>query len=447
MTRGIAGIAGYLPYYRVERKAIAAMYGGGGGKGTRAAASFDEDATTLAFAAASAALHSAPGVSPETLWFATTTPPYLDKSNASAVHSALGLAPSVSAFDAIGSVRSAMGALRAAVDSSRPTLVATGDLRSGRPNSADESFGGDAGAAVLVCSDTDAPLIAEIIGWGTTTEDILDQWRTPGASFTKHWEERFGEELYETALATAWADALKDAGIDSVDRVLVAGTNARSNTVISKKFGEAAGDPLLNTIGNTAAAHPLLSLALALETAEPGSTIALVVLSDGVEVAIFKVNAQVPAVLGPNLAGKRSLEYGKFLTWREMLPVEPPKRPEPGRTSASAAARSAAWKFGFQASVDDGEVHLPPRPGATERRPMGETLGTVATFTIDRLSYSQSPPLVFAVIDFDGGGRFPMELTDVSADEVEIGMRVKPTFRRLFTIDGIHNYFWKATPA
>ena len=40
----------------------------------------------------------------------------------------------------------------------------------------------------------------------------------------------------------------------------------------------------------------------------------------------------------------------------------------------------------------------------------------------------------------------PLELTDVDADEVHVGMRVVPTFRRLYTADDIHNYFWKARP-
>jgi len=65
---------------------------------------------------------------------------------------------------------------------------------------------------------------------------------------------------------------------------------------------------------------------------------------------------------------------------------------------------------------------------------------------VDRVSYSPSPPIVAAIIDFDGGGRMPVELTDVTADELRIGDRVEMTFRRLFTSDGIHNYFWKARP-
>ena len=44
----------------------------------------------------------------------------------------------------------------------------------------------------------------------------------------------------------------------------------------------------------------------------------------------------------------------------------------------------------------------------------------------------------------DGGGRLPVELCDLDADEVRIGAKVEMTFRRLSTADGIPNYFWKA---
>jgi len=50
------------------------------------------------------------------------------------------------------------------------------------------------------------------------------------------------------------------------------------------------------------------------------------------------------------------------------------------------------------------------------------------------------------VVDFDGGGRLPVELTDVDAADVHVGDRVEMVFRRLSTADGIHNYFWKARP-
>src|SRR3546814_20387517 len=75
---------------------------------------------------------------------------------------------------------------------------------------------------------------------------------------------------------------------------------------------------------------------------------------------------------------------------------------------------------------------------------MADAKGTVSSFTVDRLAYSPSPPIVFAVVDFDGGGRLPVELTDVDEDEVRVGARVEMTFRRLFTAAGIHQYFWNA---
>jgi uncharacterized OB-fold protein len=55
---------------------------------------------------------------------------------------------------------------------------------------------------------------------------------------------------------------------------------------------------------------------------------------------------------------------------------------------------------------------------------------------------------VGVVIDFDGGGRFNVELTDCVASEVGIGQRVEMTFRRLYTapLGHVHNYFWKARP-
>ena len=77
---------------------------------------------------------------------------------------------------------------------------------------------------------------------------------------------------------------------------------------------------------------------------------------------------------------------------------------------------------------------------------MADVGATVAAVTVDRLAYSPSPPMVFAVLDFDGGGRLPCEVTDVDADEIAVGARVEMVFRRLYTADGVHNYFWKARP-
>src|SRR5205809_1079339 len=109
--RGIIGWGAYVPHHRLDRTAIAAVAGQGGGSGTRAVASYDEDATTLAAEAAMAAVRATGAPSPRLLWFSTVAPPYLDKTNATAIHAVLRLPADVPAFDAVGSVRSSVGAL------------------------------------------------------------------------------------------------------------------------------------------------------------------------------------------------------------------------------------------------------------------------------------------------------------------------------------------------
>ena len=107
-------------------------------------------------------------------------PAYADKTNATAIHAALRLGPDVGAFDAIGSVRSAMGALHAALGGRGAHLVVSADLRSGLAGGPDEAAFGDGAAALLVGDERDGPVLAELIGGGWATEEFLDRWRTPG---------------------------------------------------------------------------------------------------------------------------------------------------------------------------------------------------------------------------------------------------------------------------
>ncbi len=454
--KGILSWGTHLPYRRLDRSTIAAVAGTGGGKGTRSVASFDEDATTMGVEAARSAVERST-VAPESLWFSTVAVPYLDKTNATTIHAALRLGSHVAAFDANGSVKSAVGALHAALSMDAPALVVSSDLRSGLPGSTDESAGGDGAAALLVGSSSQGVLLAEYIARGTATEEFLDRWRTPGDNRSKLWEERFGETRYAALAPTAWAAALAQAGLQAsdIDHLVVAGTHDRANTSIARSLGartEAVVDSLATTVGNTGAAHPALLLASALESATPSQVIALVVLADGVEVMIFRTTDALASyeprrTVAAQVNSVGSITYGRFLAWRGMLTVDPPRRPEPSRPSATATGRSRDWKFGFVGSVDDeGEVHMPPSRLDSERRAMADAHGTIVTYTLDKLSYSLNPPLVFAVVDFDHGGRLPIELTDVDAAEVAIGGRVEMTFRKLFTADGVHNYFWKARP-
>ncbi len=464
--RGVISAAGYVPYHRLDRSEIAAFFGSGGGTGTRAVASYDEDTTTMGQAAADLALRSTTA-GPESVWFATSAPAYLEKTNAAAIHAALRLDPAVSALDFGGAVRSGIGALHAALAASGRTLVVSADARDGLPTGTDEASAGDGAAAVLVGDDSDGPVLAEYLGGASRTIEVTERWRIPGSGRSRAWEERFGAHVLGPAAAGAWEAALADSGLGGtadIHHLAVTGLNGRAAASAVKVIGAKADrlvDPLIDTVGNTATAHPALLLCSALEQASPGETIAVVALADGVDVIILRATEALAeyrpaAPVAAQVAAGGSLSYGRFLAWRGMVDVEPPNRPSPNRPSSSAARRRADWKYGFTGSRDRSSemVHLPPARvsemgGAADDmdpEPMAHTRGTIASFLVDRLAYSPSPPTVFAVVDFDGGGRVPLELTDVDAGQVHLGMRVVPTFRRLYTADEIHNYFWKARP-
>ena len=464
--RGIISYGAYVPFRRLDRADISKFFGSGGGKGTRSVASYDEDTTSMGVEAARVALRSIePTAAVDALWFATTSPSYADKTNATTIHAALRLDRNTPAFDMNGAVRSSVGALRIALAlGAGNALVVAGDIRTGLPTSADEADGGDAASAVIVGDGSSGAVIAELIGSGSATEEFTDRWRVPGQTRSKLWEERFGEMVYVPLAIEAWNAALKDAGVEAgqIDKACVSGTHGRAVRVAAGKLGlkpEALADDLNATVGNAGAAQVGLGLARVLEDAKPGQLVALAVLADGADVLIFRVTEAITSFhsvrpLSTQIANGGSLPYGKFLSWRGVVNVEPPRRPEPNRTSSTAAYRREEWKYAFVGSRDEttGIVHMPPArigikggvEGDMVPAAMADVGGTVLTFTVDKLAYSPSPPIVFAVVDFDGGGRMPIELTDCDPTDVTIGARVEMTFRRLFAADDIHNYFWKA---
>lgn len=461
--RGIIGYGTYVPYYRLDRAKITAAMGAGGGRGHRAVAGYDEDTTTMGVEAARNALRAG-DLTPSSIWFATANPAYLDKTNATAIQAALDLPQQTWAVDAGGSARSAEAAILGARGTSGISMAVISDLRTGNPTSNDESSGGDAAAALLFGDDEDAPVIAYALGLATSTGEFLDRYRLPGESSSRIWEERFGEQAYIALAEDAIERALKEADstIEDVDKVVIAGLHSRAVRSLSKIAGDKLVDDLTSRIGNPGAAQLPLLVASVLDDAGPEETILCVHLADGAYASVLRTTDAIAnyepfsTVESQIETGSDNLDYNLYLTWRGFLDREPPRRPDPDRPGAPPAFRSEDWKYAFVGSRDrsSGAIHLPPMRvsmdgGAVddmERVRMADTPATIATFTVDYLAFSLSPPTVAVVIDFDGGGRFQAEMTDVDPDEVKIGDRVEMTFRRLFTAQGIHNYFWKARP-
>lgn len=456
----ILSAGGYLPRHRLDRAAC------GIGRGTRSVASYDEDSTSMAVEAARRIVDGT-RADLSTVVFVTTSPPYADRTNATAIHQALDLPSTVAAYDMVGSVRSTVAALRAAADAAtagRTTLVVASDIRIGLPGSGDERDGGDGAAAIVVGPSAGGR--AEILATASATGEFLDRWRIPGEAASRTWEERFGETEYGPLADAALTDGLKAAGltVTDIDHLIVTGLHSRATAGARRNAGacpEAVVDDLTTSIGHTGAAHPLLLLTDVLERADPDRVVVLLVLADGADCVALRTGP----VAGTALASRsvaaqvpgRTVGYQDALVWRGLLRREPPRRPDPDRPAAPPSRRNAAWKFAFVGSrcTECGTRHLPPERvclacrsiDRMEREPLAHLAGTVTTFAVDHLAFSVAPPVVAAVVDLDGGGRIQCELTDVDPAAVAIGDRVELTFRRLHTTaDGVHNYFWKARP-
>lgn len=503
MTTGILTYATHLPAHRLDLADLGTTLGAKAGKGFRVVASYDEDSTTLAVAAAAAALRRGGGAAAShpadaktgrgqagdgivagappvgwsagapdfgggddlpagrgtascvrALYFATTTPAYADKSNATAVHAALGLAEDVFAADMAGSARSGVAAWRAAAAGEGMAVLA--DVRVGWPGSADERGGGDGAAAFVFGPGAEA--LAVIVAEASVSAEFLDRWREPGAVAGNQWEVRFGLDQYVPLIGRARDSVLARAGVDDVDHVVVVSPNAGVVKAAGKRWPgrkSTTGSP----IGHSGAADLGLALAGVLDTAGSDESILVLSAADGCDAVLLRTTERIDerrqaVPVAEQLAGGTEVSYATYLTWRGVLDREPPRRPEPDRPAAPPSARAAAWKFGFIGSrcTDCGFTHLPPvrvckNCGAIDAMtaaPRADVSGTVATFTVNRLAYSPAPPVVAAVVDFDGGGRYLLEISDGGAGRLAVGSRVRPVFRRLYTAGGVHNYFWKA---
>ncbi|MXX74567.1 MAG: hydroxymethylglutaryl-CoA synthase family protein [Holophagales bacterium] len=461
---GIVRYGSYVPFNRIQRSAI------GAGRGERAAASYDEDSASMAVEASREALRELPeGAAVDTVAFASTSAPYSEKLNAATLQAATNLPKSVTALDLGGSTRSGLSALLAGIDmasAGRTVLVAASDVVVGAPSGPRESGGGDAAAAFVLSGNGSEP-VARLIGRASCTEEVLDVWKSPGMPFAKQWEERFGADVYTPLLVETFGRALADAGVSASDlsKVVLDGTNARVFRGFLRPAGVAPEqilDGLAGTVGRAGSAHAGLVLASALDGASAGDRIAVAVVADGVDVAVFEVTDAIDAgrpkhSVASWVESKRNdLAYTTYLKWREVLPFEPPRRPDPDRPAAPPMQRAERWKFGFLGSRCNrcGNTNLPPQRVCvvcqavddSTVEPYADGECRISTYTLDRLAYSLQPPVIGAVVDFDKGGRMLCQLTDVDPDNVGIGDELEMTFRRLYTAGGVHNYFWKARP-
>src|SRR5713101_2012189 len=150
----MVGIAAYGAYVPMLRLPLAAIGGGKPGGPEKAVANWDEDAVTMAMAAAIDCLRGIDRASVDGVLFASTSYAFKEKQGAALVARALDLRRDVMTTDVGDSLRAGTTALRSALDavkagSAGRVLVVASETRMAAPRSALEANLGDGAAAFL----------------------------------------------------------------------------------------------------------------------------------------------------------------------------------------------------------------------------------------------------------------------------------------------------------
>ncbi len=474
MSYGILSFGGYVPTLRINRQAIAQAIAWavpsakGLAKGERAFANWDEDSLTLAVEAARDCLQGFPREVAH-LQLASTTLPFADRSNSGVIADALRLPGTVTTEDLSGSRRAATSALLrlGAAPTGPATLLLAADCRETRPGSPQEMLYGHAAAAILL---GEGEPIATVQGAASVHEDLVDQYRSADADYDYAMEERWiREEGYNKIIPRAVRAAALQAGIDlaEVHRFIIPAT-----ATIAKGLAKLLGvnedrlvDPLAAQVGDCGAAHPLLMLSFALETAVPGETLVVVGFGQGADALVIKTTpklADLQGSRGPSryLAQKRVIDnYTMFLSLRERLQIDFGMRSERDNRTSQAAFYRRRQDITAMMGGRCSACHTLQYPrsqvcvkcaamDAQVPESLSELIGRVKSYTEDWLAYTPLPPYIYGNVEYADGANCMLEFTDFAPGEVQVGSEVRMVFRikDFDTRRQFRRYFWKPAP-
>ncbi len=467
---GIVSYGAYIPIYRLSREAIGQMWTKSVGKGEKAVANADEDSLTMGVEAVLDCLNGLDRQKVDGLYFATASPPYVEKQSASIIRAAADLREDILTMDISHSLRGASTAMKAATDavragSARQVMVAASECRIPAPNSDFEANLGDGAAAFLV---GDSDVAAEIEGSYHVSSEFIDVWKKPRDTFMQTWEDRFiRDEGYLKILPQAVAALLKkqDIGPKDIAKAAFYGPDARTHAAMAKAIGLDAKTqvqaPLFDSVGNAGTAQAPMTLVHALEEAKPGDRILCASYGDGADAFLLKVTEQIEKIrdrrgIKRHLESKLMLPgYGKYVEIRELMEGEAGRRPS-RRSSLPVIWRERQHLFALygQKCQACGNIQYPRQricmycqtKDNFELIRLSDRRGKVFTFSMDQRAMEIVLPKVFTVVDLDEGGRFYSVMTDRDTSKIEVGMPVEMTFRIQLEGSGLHNYFWRVRP-
>lgn len=477
---GITSYGAYIPWYRMNRKLIFEQLGwfnpanAAHARGEKAVANYDEDAITMAVAAALDCLQKKDRNCMDGFYLASTSMPFAERQNAVIASDGLDCKSGVRTADFSGSTRAGTTALLAALDAvndETSIMVCAGENRLAKPGSAQELTYGDGAAAFLTGSKD---IIAEFKGSYSVSHDFIDFRRTSTEKFIHAWEERWiREEGYSKIIPEAVNGLVKkyNQNIADFSKIIIACPVTGALNGIAKRIGatpEQLQDNMIANIGDTGSAMALMSFVAALEEAKPGDKIMVVSYGSGSDALYFEITDKITTAkkgtkgISGHLAVRNDINvYGKYLVYRNLLPLEIGIRGEEiAPTAMSTLGRSGkeiTALIGSQCKAcgtpqyPKQRVCVNPDCGAIDEMEdyrFSDKTGSLTAFTGDNLAFSWDPPQIYGLVDFEEGGRILLDLTDCSLDTVSVGMPVRMSFRRKYADPdrGYHGYFWKAVP-
>jgi 3-hydroxy-3-methylglutaryl CoA synthase len=479
---GITSYGGYLPRYRLSRMVIVqnmawyfpvimAVAGG-----EKAVANWDEDSVSMAVAAAYDCMEGRDRKTLDGLYFASTTMPFADRLNAGIIAAALNMREDgVTNADFAACQKSGTTAMIAALDAvqagSRDNiLVVASDQRRAKMATMFEMFYGDGAAAVLFGSKD---VIAEFKGSHSVNCDFIDHYKGQGRDFDYGYEERWVRDVgYGKIIPQAVNAYLSKSGtaIGDYHKVVYpcyfSGTHKAIAATLGIEKGRAQNNLHAN-VGDTGAAHPLVMLASALETASPGDRILVAGFGQGCDVLAFEATDRIAGFkaakgIQGSLADRVELtSYQKFTKFRDLITADLGIRGEANpNTSLTMLWRRRKMILGLVGvkCTQCGTPQFPQYPtcvnpecwavGQYEDYQFSDREATILMFTGDLLSPSVDPPAVYGLVSFEGGGRSLFDFTDCDLNVVKVGMKAKMSFRRRQQdgARGFTGYFWKVVP-
>lgn len=462
--QGIIAYEVYLPHHRISKKEVAGFHGGYAGKGTKSVAHYDEDSLTMAVNASQALGDVLEKNQPGAVYFASTTSPYQEKLCSVTLAKALHLPANTGTIDYGNSLRAATNAIRAgmnAVEARKGSiLVSLADRRLAKPKSPLEAEMGAGAVSFLLGEGED--VLAELIGSSQVAGEQMSQWRTAQDQFLRQWEDRFIAHSVSDAVLQCAHELLNSTNrsLESIDTVIVAGPTEKLSMTLAKQIG--AKEEQINyisdaSIGHLGTANGPYMLTKALSESTPGQTILWLQAGDGCEGMLFQTTEAVSSYKQKKtLSHGTTVSYSDYLRWYELLEVDEGRRPGAATPSAPALKRNLDQILGLFGSecMNCGQSYYPKQRVCVKCHVKDEMQpfslqgkrAKVATYTVDYLATSVSPPTIFAVVDIEGGSRLLAQATDCGPEEISIGTEVEFSFRKLYEAGGINNYFWKVVP-